>query len=75
VTRLNSYAEGKQPIGYAFDFDHVVDTAAESAPGEFVYFCVEDATVGVCRFRLTPDQARATAMILDTAAFASDGGP
>ncbi|OBC08986.1 hypothetical protein A5784_06310 [Mycobacterium sp. 852013-50091_SCH5140682] len=58
----------------AFDFSNVVDTAVESAPGEFVYFAVEDAKVGVCRFRLTADQARAAALGLLFGADTSDGG-
>jgi hypothetical protein len=75
MTRLNSYAEGEQPIGVAFDFDKVVDTAAECPrSGGFVYFCMEDAKVGICRFRLTASQAKAAAYALSVAAFASDGG-
>lgn len=74
MTQLYRYSEG-EPLGYAFDFSAVVDTAAEcERPGGFVYLCVEDAKVGICRFRLTASQAKAAALALNVAVFVADGG-
>ncbi|CRZ17979.1 hypothetical protein [Mycolicibacterium neworleansense] len=61
MTRLENYANG-EPLGVGYRFENVVDSATESAPGEPVFFAIEDDRFGILRFRLTPDQARAAAL-------------
>lgn len=73
MTRLYNYSQG-EPLGVGYSFENVVDSAVESAPGEPVFLAIEDERLGICRFRLTPDQARAAALGLLMGADTSDGG-
>lgn len=63
MTQLHRYAEGAE-LGYVFDLDHVIDTAVESEPDGFLHLFVEDAKVGVFRFRLTAAQVNALRLAL-----------